>query len=403
MVLLAHPGTQYSLYLARELERCEQLTGFHTCLAVSAKSILARVIQPVASALGVERQWQNRLLRGVPPRKLHCYPLLEIEALWRSRKNGSARRILRERNERFQKKIPDRAITNTDTIIGFDTSSQILATRARAQGKTFILDRSSAHPRSVAAIIETLKDRFPEWVNAYEKKTEEEFAREEDEHRLAHIIVVPSTFVANMLVEHGIAREKIRVNPFGTDTQSFRPAAQEARPVSPLIFLFVGALTAGKGLPLLLQAWRQINAANAELWIVGPGRVPDKDRRDSPASVRWLGPASRKELPALFQRSHVFVFPSFFEGLAQVQVEAAACGLPIIATNASGGEDIIEEGTTGFIIEAGNLDQLNERINQFIERPQLAGAMGECARAKAGQWSWSSYGERWRRILQETI
>lgn len=400
-VLLAHPGTQYSLHLARELHRQSELGGFHTCLALSAESGLARVLSPVASALGVERQWQNRLLKGVPAKMVYRYPSLEINAWWQMRRRSvCARLILRERNDRFQNLIPESAIQSARVVIGFDTSSHILASRTQAQGRRFILDRSIAHPRSFARLAEKLKESFPEWEDAREIKSDGELAIEDEEHALAHLIVVPSRFVADTLIEHDVPFEKIRVNPFGTDTASFHPAA-EAREASPFIFLFVGALMARKGLPLLLEAWRRLRPRKAELWIAGTGQIPSPARRDAPESVRWLGAISREELPDLFRRAHVFVFPSFFEGLAQVQVEAAACGLPIIATTASGGEEIVTEGQTGFIIEAGNSDQLVERMHQFIERPALAFEMRERAVKRAARWSWSNYGGRWQKIIRE--
>jgi glycosyltransferase involved in cell wall biosynthesis len=403
MVLLAHPGTQYALRLARELERHAMLTSFHTCLAVSANSNLARVAQRLAGVLGMKRQFQNRLLEGVSPGKLHCYPTLEIGTLWRMRNsNGAGREILRQRNDRFQQKIPDRAIESADTIVGFDTSSRILAGRAKALGKKFILDRSIGHPRSFAGLSEQLNEHFPGWEDVRNSKSQSELASEEEEHELADLIVVPSRFVAETLREQGVAREKIRINPFGTDTEKFYPAGK-VRVKGPLVFLFVGALGARKGLPLLLRAWQQIKSRNAQLWIAGAGYVPAEARSDSPDSVRWLGAVSRSELPDLFRSAHVFVFPSFFEGLAQAQIEAAASGLPIIATVSSGGEEIVAEGQTGFIIETGNLDQLVERLERFIDDPDLLAAMSERARLKAGQWSWAAYGDRWRDILQEKI
>src|SRR5207248_99086 len=141
--------TQYSLNLARELERIKQLSGFHTCLAVRTESNLARLIQPFARTLGIERQWQNRLLANVPRRKLHCYPWLEIETMWRLRNaNGCGRKTLQQRNDRFQQNIPKNALAAADVVIGFDTSSRLLARRARARGAKFILDRSIGHPLS---------------------------------------------------------------------------------------------------------------------------------------------------------------------------------------------------------------------------------------------------------------
>ena len=400
-VLLAHPGTQHAFQLARELYRRDYLGRFYTCLGLSSESNAARSLWPVAKLFKIERQWQNRIVEGVPAEKLRCYPQLEIEAWWRTRNHAAARGALRVRNERFQRLIPNDAIASSEVVIGFDTSSHILGDRAKTLGKRFILDRSIGHPRYYGRMIERLAGLFPEWEDTYESKSENDLSLEDEEHRLADLIVVPSRFVAKTLLDYGVPGEKIRKNPFGTDVTKFYPSSGLSR-ISPLIFLFLGALTARKGLPLLLDAWKAISPKNAELWIGGGGHVPRKERVDSHRSIRWLGPISREALPVVFRRAHIFVCPSFFEGLAQVQVEAAACGLPVIATTGSGGDEIIEEGVNGYVIKAGNLEQLVESLTRFIERPVLVRDMREHAMNRCRTLSWSAYGDRWQQILKES-
>ncbi len=400
VTLIAHPGTQYSFHLAREVYRHDELSAFYTCLAFNAESKLARWMSPFAKVFGMEKEWQNRLLSGVPTNKLHCYPALEVSAQWRIRRGESALSVLRDRNDRFQREIPERALAEAQAVIGFDTSSHILASRANAFGEKFILDRSIGYAPGVNGLFESLRERYPEWSETSLTKSETDLEIEDQEHTLAHLIVVPSKFVAQTLIASDVPASKIRINPFGADLEMFTVASDPSLN-GPMVFLFIGALSARKGLPLLLQAWDQLKATNAELWIAGPGTVPDQTRRSSPDSVKWLGPVSRQRLPGIFQRSHVFVFPSYFEGLAQVQIEAAACGLPVIGTTASGAAEIIADGETGYIIDPGNLEQLVERLREFIARPQLAREMREQAKIKRAALSWSAYGDRWSRILHE--
>ena len=78
-----------------------------------------------------------------------------------------------------------------------------------------------------------------------------------------------------------------------------------------------------------------------------------------------------------------------------------ACGTPVIGTKASGAEEVVEEGQTGFLIEPGNLDQLIESLQHFIARPALVQEMREQVKAKRSGLSWSGYGDRWNRTLQE--
>src|SRR6266550_7486007 len=302
--LLAHPGTQYSFNLARELSRHGNLSSFYTSVAINGESSLARRFSAFVTILGKQKEWQNRLFYGVPAGKVHSYPALEVSAFLRKRRGEPGLSVLRGRNDRFQQMIPDGAMTEARAVIGFDTSSHILAARARALGKKFILDRSIGYARGVNGLFENLHDRFPEWPDTWAKKSEADLEIEDREHQLAHLIVVPSRFVAQTLSASGVPSSKIRINPFGTNLQLFKFAPDP--PIrGPLVFLFIGALTARKGLPLLLQAWSKLNPTNAELWVGGTGDVPVEVRRHSLASIRWLGPLTREHLPRFLQRSSV--------------------------------------------------------------------------------------------------
>jgi glycosyltransferase involved in cell wall biosynthesis len=401
-VLLAHPGTQYSFHLARELASRKRLSSFHTSVAINAESKAASFVYPFAKFLGQDKGWQNHLINGVPANKINCYPALEISALWRLRRGCPTVEVLRQRNDHFQRKIPDKPLHDAQVIVGFDTSSSILAERAKALGKKFILDRSIAFAGGGNGVFETLNERFPEWADTRNKKSDAEMEIEKREQQLADLIVVPSRFVAESLMDSGVPPEKIRTNAFGTDLQLFDIPLQRP-PEKPLVFLFVGALSARKGLPLLLKAWQELDPPDSELWIAGTGTIPPSVTNGLKSSVKLLGSVSRTSLARLFHKAHVFVFPSFFEGLAQVQLEAAASGLPIIGTSSSGADEIVEEGVTGFIVEAGNLSELKERMNRFLEYPGLAREMSQNVREKRASLGWSSYGDRWQLILNEIL
>jgi glycosyltransferase involved in cell wall biosynthesis len=88
------------------------------------------------------------------------------------------------------------------------------------------------------------------------------------------------------------------------------------------------------------------------------------------------------------------VLPSIVEGRALVQQEAMACGLPLIVTRNAGGEDLIVEGKTGFLVPTGAPAAIAEKIVWFLQhRPQLP-AMSAAARAKAAELTWPEYGEK---------
>ncbi len=402
-VLLAHPGTQHASHLARELYVRSYLRCFYTCFALSAQSVVFKVAQTVFSILGKDKELKNRAIAILPAHKIFCYPLLEITALQKAKKGIAPATVFRERNKAFQDKIPDKVLQAVEVVIGFDTSSLALAQKAKRLGKKFILEQSIAHPLLANQYVAHIREAFPEWKNSWQEKPGEEIADETQEHTLSDLVVVPSHFVANSLIRNGVKEEKIRINPFGTDLTHFKPMLVR-KEENPVIFLFVGSLTARKGLPVLLDAWSKLirqSGCDCELWIAGAGSLPAPVVASLDSSVRLLGKIAREDLPTLYNQAHVFVFPSFFEGLAMVQLEAAACGLPIIGTSASGATEIVEEGVTGFVIEPGNTDQLIDKMALLRNNPSLLCTMQIAATEKCQQWGWKSYGDRWEAILNE--
>ena len=100
------------------------------------------------------------------------------------------------------------------------------------------------------------------------------------------------------------------------------------------------------------------------------------------------------------QQADVFVFPSFFEGLAIVQIEAQCSGLPLIATHESGASELIVEGKNGFLIPAGDVQALADRMRQLHSDPALRHAMSQAAIACRPLRSWTVYGDKWAALLK---
>jgi starch synthase len=395
--LLAHPGTQYAPQLARELFTRDALSRFATGFAIGDSSPLAAAERLIPAS--VSQRFSRRRV-SLPSSKIDNFFPLEAHALMQLKIGAAPERVLRARNESFQNAIPEKWIAEATHIIGFDTSSWILAQRSATAGRPFILDRSIGHPRAKERVYEKLRTNFPEWAETVPRKKETQMGSEDLEHRLATHIVVPSRFVRDTLIEYAVTAERITVIPFGTNLDLFRPASVMP-PVPPVIFLYAGGLTARKGLPVLLNAWEQANiSSRAELWLVGPGKLPESARRLQ--QVRHFGRVDQTKLAELMRRAHVFVFPSFFEGLAQVQIEALASGLPVIGTYESGATKVVTEGETGFILAAGSVDDLANCLSKLAgDSAALTRARDACIRTRE-RLSWRHYGDRWVSLL-ETI
>jgi glycosyltransferase involved in cell wall biosynthesis len=116
-------------------------------------------------------------------------------------------------------------------------------------------------------------------------------------------------------------------------------------------------------------------------------------RRLLPRGVLRRPPCSPAELRERYRAAAVFVFPSFFEGFGLVLLEAMACGLPAIASDATAGPDILTEGC-GRVVPAGNIDALVESLRWFSNHRDLLPKLGRASRAAAERCTWESYRRR---------
>ena len=240
-VLLAHPGTQYSFQLAKQLEKAGLLYQFYTGFAISSDSFKARALHFLPSA--IYKKISNRIIDNIPSEKIKTLPLLEYQSLRDMRNTINPEDVIYKRNLKFQRSIPDSAIMESDVVIGFDTSSWILADRCKALGKLFFLDVSIGHPISKEKIYEELSKSYPEWKEQMAPKRKEFISLECREMELADLIIVPSDFVKETLVENGILSNKIKLNPFGTVIDEFRFNSKKEIINGEITFLFMGSLS----------------------------------------------------------------------------------------------------------------------------------------------------------------
>ncbi|MBS1565014.1 MAG: glycosyltransferase family 4 protein [Bacteroidetes bacterium] len=396
-VLLVHPGTQYSQYLAAQLQRLGLLHIYYTGLAIPEDGLGGFLYGLLPGR--IKKKLVNRVLHGVPAAKLKNKPWIELAALYAISRGRKSEEVFFRRNSRFQASIPDALLRSADVVVGFDTSSWLLVKRCKELGIPFILDISIGHPLAKEQVFAELLKKYPAWTGQITPKDKQLIALEAEEAQMADCLVVPSRFVERTYQENGFAGKKIRVNPFGTELEFFSPKKYE-RQNNATRFLFFGGLTARKGLPFLLEAWQKLITrypGRASLTIAGFGQLPPGVLL--PEGVTNRGTVKGADRVSLYHAADVFVFPSFFEGFAQVQVEAAACGLPLITTVNAGGENIVT-GKQGILIAGGQVDELLAAMVFFINNPDACEAYGRNARDKVLQeFTWDAYGERWKKII----
>lgn len=211
------------------------------------------------------------------------------------------------------------------------------------------------------------------------------------EYDLADVLLMPSVKSAETFVAAGISPAKLHYVGRGVDVTHYLPAE---KPPEVFRVIFVGALIKRKGVHHLLEAWKRLALKDAELVLVGNAHEemkPFLDPSASDSSVKLIGFTAnvQEEL----RRASVFVFPSECEGFAKVTLEAAACGLPLITTRASG--DAIVDGETGIMIPPDDVDALCQALRHARENQSALVEMGRRARMRVEKFfTWDHYRAR---------
>ncbi|MEM5830907.1 MAG: glycosyltransferase family 4 protein [Candidatus Aenigmatarchaeota archaeon] len=290
-------------------------------------------------------------------------------------------------------KLALKKLERGDLFVGWSSFSLYSLRKAKELGMKTVLDHGSSH---IVYQYEILKEEYEMWD--YKPKFDDLphpkiIEKELKEYEEADYISIPSLFTKRTFLEKGVPENKILHIPYGVDLSSFR---QEPRKDNIFRIIFVGKVCLRKGVQYLLQAYSELKLKNSELMIVGPLSDDIKSIFEKyKNNFNYVGRVPQNELYKYYSQSSVFVLPSIEEGLAMVQLQAMACGLPVICTTNTGGEDIVRDGIDGFIIPIRDVSKLKEKILYFYENQDIARQMGQNAkeRVKNG-FSWNDYGEK---------
>jgi glycosyltransferase involved in cell wall biosynthesis len=195
--------------------------------------------------------------------------------------------------------------------------------------------------------------------------------------RSASGFFVPGRASADYVRGLGVPDDRIAVAPNAVDADLFAAAAGP-RDGGPCRFLYVGRLDPEKGLDVLLAAFRRVPG---ELVLVGGGSEEAALREQASERVRFVGQLDRDEVVPHYAAADVFVLPSRSEPWGMVLNEAAAAGLPLVATDGVGAaHELIEHGVNGFRVPAGDESALAEALRRLAEDEEFRRRAGARSR-----------------------
>jgi len=290
---------------------------------------------------------------------------------------------------------------NYDIFVGFASFSLYSMRKAKKAGCLTVLERGSSH---ISFQVELLKEEYSKFGVDF-RMPRRLVERQLEEYEESDYICIPSDFVYKSFVAKGVSPEKLLKIPYGGNLRFLKETPKEDNVFR---IIFVGIISLQKGIPYLLQAFQNLRLKNSELLLIGPiSRETKPILRRYGGYFKYLGSLSQEELYKYYSNSSIFILPSIQEGFGMVIGEAMSCGLPVITTTNTGGNEIIRNGIDGFIIPIRSIDALKEKILFFYENEEARIAMGRSGAEYIKNFTWDRYGENivenYERLLEREI
>jgi glycosyltransferase involved in cell wall biosynthesis len=357
------------------LERLERLPGLRTM----ARRLSRRDFAPLRDAPKIEGrfgEWRRLALRalGLGGERL-AYEANDWLMATMARETGRKR---------------------VTAVHAYEDCSLLQFEKAKKLGKACIYDMPIGYYPAWQETQAQLAQKFADWLPEGGLPSQRHVRPEQKkaEMALADLVLAPSGFVEKSVRTFHPEKHVARA-PYGVDADFWSPGPREA---GPLTYIYAGQISLRKGIPDLLIAWERAQIPDARLLLVGSWHLSERKKREMPAGVVWSPPLSREELRAAYRGADVFVFPSYFEGFGLVLLEAMACGLPAIASDATAAPDMLSK-EEGHIVPAGDNEALMEALRWCAANRDHLARKRVNARAKAEQCSWENY----RRHVREAV
>ncbi len=215
-------------------------------------------------------------------------------------------------------------------------------------------------------------------------------------------VITVSEFSKQRLKYHlGIAHKKIHVIHNGVGDQ-FKPQPEtnvqtikEKYGIQKPYFLFVGTLEPRKNLSTLLQAWKNSNFSQHELFISGVQGTVFENISQHVTNAVYV---PDEDLPALYSGAAAFVYPSLYEGFGLPVLEAMACGTPVITSNSTVFPEIFEKAA--LLVDPKNPNEISDAMKKIIEDQPYGDGLREQGLKKAEEFSWEASARKTQVVLE---
>lgn len=195
--------------------------------------------------------------------------------------------------------------------------------------------------------------------------------------------------------------------PNGVETSRFTPIERPEN--SKVKIIFIGRLIPRKGFHRVVRALPEVSKrANVQFMVEVVGTGAHRAELDALAEelqvsqyISYIGMVPYDQLEKSYQYADMFVLTSLSEGMPSVILEAMGAGLPIIASNVGGNNEIVHEGENGFLIMGDDVDLLADKMVALINNAALRKQMGQKSREFSMQYDWKHIMNRYDTLIRQ--
>ncbi|MFL6604769.1 MAG: glycosyltransferase family 4 protein [Steroidobacteraceae bacterium] len=217
-------------------------------------------------------------------------------------------------------------------------------------------------------------------------------AMEKGAYRNARMVFTMSRNISRSLIsEYGCSPQKVKCIYAGSNVSTEMSGSIDTSRFSAKNILFVGVDWERKGGPVLLEAFRTLRRTHPEARLTIVGCSPEI----SEPGVHIEGRVPLSEVAKYYRSASVFCLPTLNEPFGLVYLEAAAFGLPVVATRLGAIPEIVIDGKTGYLVEPQNAAELAARLDDLLRDPRRAEQFGAHGREWVShRYSWEETGHR---------
>lgn len=228
-------------------------------------------------------------------------------------------------------------------------------------------------------------------------KTNKEYfnKRSLEGYKLADYISIPSDHVRLSFIKRGIPQSKLLQNPYGVDISMFHPTTLDENINYDI--LMVGGWSLRKGCDLLTELCRKYKYT-----LLHVGGIVDIEF-PTETNMTHVPPVDQKKLINYYSKAKIFVIPSREEGLAMVQAQAIACGLPIVCSKNTGGRDLrnfLDDPKWIIEMKDTTLEELNKCVQEALILSSTQKEKRNYANKAINCFTWRAYGNRYNKIIE---